>query len=154
VIIIKGSHVGFEMDEPAKKPVPHPSGNGKMIAGKIITLPSSYGIIQDPEGESFNRCEVFFGPFKITARRVKMTSAAKAYMGSSYPGRSAIVDVPKGSWNSLGTAVQIFYRRPGRYSGGYYHPFKKGLNLSKNGRFYRLSLENGCIVDDRGFVFP
>jgi hypothetical protein len=45
--------------------------------------------------------------------------------------------------------------RRGKYAGAYFHPFKSfSPTLSRSGRFYRLELRNGCVVDDRGFVFP
>jgi hypothetical protein len=154
MIVVKGSNVKFELTRPAG--APSATKNPHKIAGKVISLPAAYGIIHDPEGEHFDRCECFFGPYKSTQRKVEMTSKAKAYMGPSYPARFAVVDVPRGPWNSVGEVAQIFYRRPGRYSGKYFHPFKDGYapTLSKCGRFYRLSLPGGCIVDDRGFVFP
>jgi hypothetical protein len=154
VIIIKGSHVRFELRRP--EGAPSASKKPREISGKIVVLPVAYGIIHDPDGEHFERCECFFGPYKGTRRQVEMTSRAKAYMGPSYPATFAVVDVPRGAWNSVGEVAQIFYRRPGRYQGKYFHPFKDGYGpmLSKNGRFYKLALAGGCIVDDRGFVFP
>lgn len=155
MIVIKGSHVRFELVEPSGKPVPHPNP-GKVIKGKIVTLPTDHGIIHDPDGQAFDRCEVFFGPYRKTRRRAEMTKAARAYMGSDYPASYAVVDLPRGTWKPLGEVAQIFYKRPGRYDGKYFHPFKRGHapHLFKCGRFYKLALPGGCIVDDRGFVFP
>lgn len=85
-----------------------------------------------------------------------MTSKARSYFGPNYQATIAVVDVPSGTWKSVGKVVQIFYQRPGKYSGRYFHPFKAGFapELFKQGRFYKLELANGCIVDDRGYVFP
>lgn len=153
-IIIKGSNVQFEMKRP--EGAPSATDAPKKISGKLVKLPTNYGIIHDPEGEHFDKCECFFGPHKSTTRTVEMTPKAKAYMGPSYPATFAVVDVPQGPWNSVGEVAQIFYKRPGRYQGRYFHPFKTGYgpSLFKSGRYYRLALPGGCIVDDRGFVFP
>src|SRR5271156_6191660 len=114
-IIIKGSHVRFELKRPDG--APSAEKKPKEISGKIVVLPVGYGIIHDPDGAHFDRCECFFGAYKSTQRPVEMTTKAKAYMGPSYPARFAVVDVPRGPWNSVGEVAQIFYKRPGRYSG-------------------------------------
>ena len=153
MIVIKGSHVRFELVSqiPAEKRKKPPATNGK-----VISLPNAYGIIHDPDSENFDKCECYFGPYKRTRKRIEMTQKASAYMGSSYPATFATVDLPSGTWKPIGDVAQIFYKRPGRYSGKYFHPFKAGFvpKLYKNGRFYKLALPGGCIVDDRGFVFP
>lgn len=148
MILIKGDCVQFDM-----------AGGGKII------VPERYGIIHDTEGQELDRCDIFIGPFRRTSRRVQMDKRAKDYFGKEYHARGATVDVPKGPWNPVGEVVQIWYRRPAsekpaKYKGVYYHPFykrmfkRKPVMLSRCGRFYRLELPEGCIANDRGFVFP
>lgn len=146
-LVIKGDHVSFELDN-----------------GRIVRLPSSYGIVHDTRGTSLPRCNIYFGPFRKTDIPVYTPpSDARAYFGKRYVPRKAEVDVPTGAWNSLGNVVQIFYRRtPGSEHGGkYFHPFykrayfnKQPLVLSRLKSFYRIELPSGCIVNYRGFVFP
>jgi hypothetical protein len=137
-ILIKGDHVRFEMTD-----------------GSMITMPDSYGIIHDPEGYSLPYCEVFFGPFEVTRQRVDLTSKAKAYFGRGYEGRRAIVDVPiQGPWEFVGETIQIFYKRRGKDTRKFYHPQKRPVRLLRCGKFYKNELPDGCVLDDRGFVWP
>jgi hypothetical protein len=139
VILIKGDAVAFETDE-----------------GKIVRLPRRYGIIHDPSGKQLPRCETYFGPYRTVGGHIEMTREAKHYFGRSYRPRKVVVDRPKGPWNPVANVVKIFYVRKGAIApGGFHHSFRGApLELAKSGKFYRLSLGNGCIVDDRGFVFP
>lgn len=142
-VLIKGSHVRFEMTD-----------------GSIKKLPVKYGIIHDPEGVVYSRCDIYFGPYRATRQKAELTRKAAAYFGGNYDGKKASVNVPDSGWKSVGQVVQIFYRRPGKYEGNYFHPWfkhakkKTPLTLSKSGSFYLLALPDGCIVNDRGFVYP
>lgn len=130
----------------------------RMKNGEIVKLPRAFGIIHDPDGEAFNKCEVFFASIRKTQRAPSKTNPkATRYFGKNYVQREAVVDVPKGPWNSIGEVVEIFYERTvgSQYAGRYFHVFKqRSPMLSKCKSTYRLALQNGCIVDDRGFVFP
>lgn len=140
-IIIKGSRVAFIMAN-----------------GRTMRLPAGYGIIHDPDGVALPRCEVFFGPYRRTNRpAVKASKKAARYFGKQYVPKEGSVDVPKGPWNPVGEVVEILYERTkgSQYAGKYFHPFKSfSPTLSRCSRYYRLALRNGCIIDDRGFVFP
>lgn len=138
MIIIKGERVAF-----------------KMADGSVKRCPPSYGIIHDPDGRQLPRCVVFVGPVRRTQQPVEGDRKVRAYFGSDYKPKKAFVDLPARAWHPVGEVVEILYARRGRYAASYFHPFKKfSPSLSKSGRFYRLELRDGCIVDDRGFVFP
>jgi hypothetical protein len=142
MIVIKGSHVRFELAD-----------------GSIVHPPASFGMIHDPDGETLSKCDVYVGPYKKGRKEVPLTRHARSYFGRSYVTRSANVDVPGGPWNPVGDVVQIFYRRPAttqtaKHRGNYFHKMKKPVGLSKCRSFYRLELPDGCIVNERGFVFP
>ena len=142
MILIKGDALIFQTD-----------------TGRMIDLPTKSGIIHDPDGEDRPKCEVFFGPYRILRQRpTGTTRAATKYFGSRYKPAMATVDLPKGPWEPIAKVVKIFYKRGLRgadHAGGFHHPFARTpLTLSKCGRYWRLSLPQGCIVDDRGFVFP
>lgn len=139
MILIKGQNVKFEMSD-----------------GGWVAPPSSHGIIHDPDGSQLERCFVYVGPYKATNEQISLTKDAKSYFGPDYKGTKATVDVPDGPWNLVGEAVQILYRRPGKYRGKYFHFFnqKTTVLISKCRNHFRMELPNGCIVNWRGFVFP
>lgn len=139
-IIIKGSHVVFEMED-----------------GSTKRLPASHGIIHDPYGEHLPRCEVFFGPYRETGKPADKTWRARHYLGAKYEGHEAVVDVPRAGWNPVGRVVELgVYLRHGDVKPGlYHHPFKGAPQpLEKSGNYYRLIFPDNCIYDDRGIVFP
>lgn len=129
----------------------------EMANGKTIRLPASYGTFHDQEGVVLPKCDVFFGPFKKTRRPVEMNRSHRRYFGADYQAVLATLPkIPKDGWKKVGEVAQILYVRKGkRASGGFHHPFKsRQPTLWKAGRIYKLSLGDGCIVDDRGYVFP
>jgi hypothetical protein len=140
-ILVKGTKVVFLMKD-----------------GSKIRPKASFGMIHDTEGEVFDKCTVFVGPYKKTRRTPKtIPSKATRYFGDQYQTHECIVNVPSGPWKPLGEVVQILYERTkgSKYAAKYFHIFKtKSPRLSKCGAYYRLNLQDGCIVDDRGFVFP
>jgi hypothetical protein len=134
--LIKGREISFDMED-----------------GETIALPKAYGMIHSPD--TVRKCHVYFGPFEKTRQiESELNQTAKKYFGDDYDGRVAYIDIPSGSWRSAGRARVIFYDRPGQYSDYYRHEFSEPVPLSVNGRFYRLSLPDGCVVNDRGFVTP
>jgi len=141
MILIKGRKVAFEM-----------------TSGKTIRARPNYAIIHDPEGQSLPYCNVLIGPYQKTKTPVELTSEAKKYFGSGYPGTAAFVDFPRGPWKSLGAVRTIYYERThgSQNEGRYFHPFdeKQTVTLSRCGSFYRLELPKGCVVNWRGFVYP
>jgi hypothetical protein len=125
--------------------------------GKLISLPAAYGMFHDPSGRDLPKCTLYFGPWKRTNRPVDANLSHRRYLGSKGPLKLAIIpEIPRDGWEQVAKVVKIFYKRRGtRAPHGFYHPFKgKPLTLSKNGRFYRLTLGGGCLVDDRGISFP
>lgn len=131
--LIKGREISFDMDD-----------------GETIELPKSFGMIHKP-----STCRVYFGPYEKTRESVsELNQAQKLYFGSDYDGLIAYIDFPRGSWQPVGRVDAIFYDRPGEHIDYYRHQFKKSVPLSVSGRFHRLSLPGGCVVNDRGFVDP
>ena len=143
-VLIKGYGVKFER-----------------TAGKAIVLPYRYGIIHDPEGTILPPCNVYFGPYTISKRVVEAPSrAAREYFGRDYKLRYITVAIPSGTWKPVGEVAVLHYvRTEGSAHGGpYFHPIKQPLNpsapLTKNGRFYKIAMPDGCVINWRGFVFP
>ena len=137
------------------------------LDGSILKIPARYGMLHDPEGAQRARCEVFFAPF-TELRRVPetVTPAAKRYLGDNYEARLVRTDIPRSGWVDAGLVKTIWYTRNGnrgkhRPNEDFVHPFrspipfrKNPVPLSRSGRVYRISLGTGCVIDDRGFVFP
>jgi hypothetical protein len=134
--LIKGREISFDMDD-----------------GETLSLPIEFGMIHSPDTN--RRCSVYFGPYKRTREAVsQLPRIASLYFGSDYDGRVAYIDIPSGAWRPVGKVDVIFYDRPGEHRDYYRHQFEKPVPLSANGRFHRLSLPSGCVVNDRGFVSP
>jgi hypothetical protein len=128
-----------------------------MEDGRRLKLPSKYGTIHDQDGTILPKCDVFFGPWKKTQHPAEMSRNQRRYFGADHQAKLAkLPKIPIDGWKEIGKVVMIYYVRRGvRAPGGFHHPFKsRQPTLFKNGRFYKLSLGSGCIVDDRGYVFP
>jgi hypothetical protein len=129
----------------------------ELTDGRMVRLPPGYGTFHDPSGKAIGKCEVYFGPYKKTGRRVEMNQAQRRYFGPDH--KAFLAEIPKlrglTGWKQVGRVAVIYYVRRGhRARGGFHHPFKsKNPTLSKSGKLYKLSLGN-CLVDDRGYVYP
>jgi len=149
---VKGTHVMFDMAD-----------------GTTIKCPARDGMLHDPRGQVWPRCRVLIGPFKRTRRKIEATKEMEKYYGKDYEPVAAIVNLPsrRAKKKRLGEVTMIYYVRTGtRAPYGFHHPFKSeskflGAVLRRHpaelyevGQFYELVLPNGCIVDDRGYVFP
>jgi hypothetical protein len=124
----------------------------QLVDGRLVRLPPSYGTFHEP-----GSCTVYFGPYKKTRERADMNRSERRYFGPDHKAYVAIL--PKLSvtgWKMIGKVAVIYYVRRGqRARGGFHHPFKsRQPMLSKAGRLYKLSLGSGCLVDDRGYVYP
>jgi hypothetical protein len=148
---VKGTHVMFDMAE-----------------GTRIKCPARDGMIHDPTGRAWPRCRVLVGPFRRSRREIEPTKEMVKYYGKDYRPTAATVTLPRGEKKTkLGEVVMIYYLRLGtRAPYGFHHPFKNEskflgavlrrhpAHLYEVGNFYELVLPDGCIVDDRGYVFP
>lgn len=140
MILVKGERVFFAM-----------------ASGRIVRCPPGNGLLHDPDGEIWPRCTTYIGPIRRTIVATATGGKAKAYFGRNYEGKAVTFSSPPATgWREVGLAVQIDYSRRGKYAGPYFHPFKRGVHptLFRSGKWLKLELGNGCIYDDRGFVFP
>lgn len=131
-----------------------------LVDGRHIRLPKTYGTIHDQRGLVLPKCEVFFGPFHKTKTKAKMNRDQRRYFGSEHQAVIATLPkIPMAGWKKVGDVTMIYYVRRGvrrdAANQGFHHPFKqKHPTLYKQGRLYKLSLGDGCLVDDRGYVVP
>jgi hypothetical protein len=153
--IVKGRNVRFEM-----KQGPDVSCSGAMM--------------HDPTGKAWPAKSVLCGPIKRRLRKAsdeELSGAGKHYFGGSYPAKVVEINAPNRSldgWKYLGEVERIYYTRVGRKNGNvlFQHPFNKPsalatvmkgrgkVRLYRKGRFVRLELPRGAILDSRGFVWP
>jgi hypothetical protein len=153
--IVKGRNVRFEMKQ-----------------GPDVTCGGA--MMHDPTGRAWPAKSVLCGPIKRRLRSAsdaELEGAGRHYFGGSYPAKVVEIDAPERSmagWKYLGEVERIYYTRVGRKNGNvrFVHPFNKAgalstvfkgkgkVRLYRKGRFVRLELPRGAILDTRGFVWP
>jgi hypothetical protein len=152
VILVKGTHVAFDLAK-----------------GGTLERPARDGMLHDESGEVWPKSSVLVGPFEKTARPVDAGAAGAAYFGAGYQTRGALVHLPPrdlGAWTKVGKVTVVWYVRPGtRAPGPFRHEYGGGWEtfflgkghqpvLYRSGKWVRLELGRGAVVDDRGFVRP
>lgn len=133
--------------------------------------------MHDATGRAWPKCSVLIGPFPREGARQateeEMKGAPRQYLGRTYRGKvSQPFDLPPrglAAWTKVAvvTHATIFYTRGGtKYPGRYRHTMNKGrwiidlvkgegrATLWRHGRYHRIDLPKGCMLDDRGFVWP
>lgn len=139
-----------------------------------INAPRGAAMIHDPSGRAWGKCSLLFMRFRHGGRNVtpaEYAGAPREYLGREYERRARVAPIelpPRGlaGWETLGRIKQIYYNRIGtRAPGKFQHPFgersaqmlfRKGSlpTLYRGYQSMRLELHGGCIVDDRGIVWP
>lgn len=158
MLIVKGSRVRLHMKEGG--PLVRPAG----------------AMMHDPTGRHWPKNSLLIGPFTRGSEKpteAQYEGAPKEYLGRKYNPHVGSVDLPPkalAEWEDVGEVTRIDYIRPGtKAPGGFRHEFgkprgfmhavhlvkgKRRPRLRKCGRFYRLDLGPGAILDDRGIAFP
>lgn len=114
-----------------------------------------YWILNDDDGEHFRSCDVFVlrvrrGSY-MDCKEQDIQKAARYYEGTrGFEGFRPIF--PGESWERLPDVHAIRYLRGGK--GSWRHPFTNPVRCYQAGKSYKLSLPNGCILSDHGFVDP
>jgi len=130
--------------------------------GREVTLPGT--MLHDPEGKAWPRNSVLFGPIARGHRGAPPDDDAQAYFGSGYRAKVGSAKVPPRGlqgWQRVGTVTDIYYTRGGRsHPGRYHHGFGQGMfnhgrvTLYRRGRWWRIQLPRGSVLNARGFVKP
>jgi hypothetical protein len=127
------------------------------------------GWMHDASGRDWPRCSILIGPFKEGPIMKRAPRDAVEWFGDDYTPHEGRVTLPpreKSEWVRVDVVQRIYYRRTGAA-----HPydfehefgrrriqvlFRKGKLpiLMRRGRFYRLDMQAGCVIDARGIVFP
>jgi hypothetical protein len=143
----------------------------EMVDGPAVSVAG--GMLHDPSGRWWPKRSVLCGPFKARERAAaddEFKGPAKDYLGKTHNASIGSVDTPPkslGEWEYLGEVSRVYYTRTGKKRPGrYQHPFNKPTALSvlvkgkgkaklyRHGRFARLDLPPGAILDSRGLVWP
>jgi hypothetical protein len=141
--------------------------------GRILRPRGS--MIHDPSGRHWPKCSLLIAPLGRGSRDAtdkEYEGAPEHYLGRNHSPRVAELELPsKTGWTIVGHVKRIDYVRGGtRAPGGFRHSINKprgvfkvvhllkggkaNVVLRKKGKFYRLDLPGGCLIDDRGIVYP
>lgn len=156
MLIVKGHAIDFDFTD-----------------GASLSVAASHAMMHDPTGHAWPRCSVLIAPYtrgtEAPQGESESVRRARDYYGRSYPLHVGRVSLPAralSGWRRVGEVSRIYYKRPGhRRPGSYQHPMterrkyvvfgKKGrATVYVRGRFVRLELPAGCMLDDRGYVWP
>jgi hypothetical protein len=133
-----------------------------------LLLPRSHVLVHDTTGELLNRCDLYAVRWH-TQRRSNAGAAsgiadistdalddAKQYFGISSRLQYGVVDIPDGRWQRFCRVQFIRYRRAGNQGGLFEHEYEPSIDLyaCKSPLAWRIALPSGCVVDERGFVWP
>lgn len=127
-------------------------------------------LLHDPTGKWWPVRSCLIGSFDKhgSARAAKPPKEAAQYLGRNYEIHAGTVSLPPrelSQWERIGSVETIYYERHGtKARGRFRHRFNRGLSafikgkgkvtLYHHGRWYRLELPRGALLDDRGFVWP
>jgi hypothetical protein len=145
------------------------------LDGKRILTPRG-AMIHDPSGSVWPNCSLLIVPIRGSrvASDDEYQGAPKHFLGRTHQARVAQFEIPSrtvGDWKVVGNVTRVDYVRGGtKAPGGYRHTMNKPRGiyrfthllkggkapvvLRKLGRCYRIDLPSGCVVDDRGIVYP
>ncbi len=127
-------------------------------------IPADYWMLWDKSGRILRRCDVYIlRCSQVSMRNVEFDpsdlSEAEDYWGSRDRWRGYGFDIPGGPWKKVCKLARVGYRR-GR-TGNWMHPGPSEPPLDhpvwleeSPGQAWRLRMPNGCVLDDRGFIFP
>jgi hypothetical protein len=128
-----------------------------------VKLPRGYVVVHDTTGALLSKCDLYIvkwysnsgaTPSELPHDELK---AARDYFGPDTPIKCGSVDIPPDkAWRKLGRVRFIRYFRAGHQQDDYEHEFDPAVDLfdMKRPLAWRMPLPNGCVVDDRGFVWP
>jgi len=127
-----------------------------------VVLPGGYVVVHDTTGNLLSKCDLYIVKWyslqgvSVSDLPHRELSAARKYYGAKTPIKVGSVDVPDGSWSEVGDVQFIRYFRAGHAQDTYEHMFDPPVKVydCDSPLAWRLPLPEGCIVDDRGFVWP
>lgn len=167
-MLVRGDRVSFLSVERVKRS----GAKREEVDGRVVwtpempkadvTLPKGYVVIHDTAGNLLSKCDLYIVKWhpnygvSISDLPHQELADARKYYGDKTPIKVGSVDVPEGPWNVVGHVQLIRYFRAGHDQDYYEHEFDPPVELYDCERplAWRLPLPQGCVVDDRGFVWP
>lgn len=129
-----------------------------------VRIPASHVLVHDTTGDLLSRCDLYAVKWhRARTENLLDTSVssealndAREYFGISAAPEIGLVDIPEGPWRRFARVQFIRYRRAGNSGGLFEHEYDPTIDLYVCERplAFRVALPTGCIVDDRGFVWP
>lgn len=137
-------------------------GKGLLIASGVTAIGAAVGGLVGKSASAawFGAIlgSVAGGAYALNATN---SNALTRYLGSNYPihkGEAPVENLPRelSAWTKFPAPVsQIFYERTGYRARDYFeHSFKGPAWLYERGRYLRLQLPKGCVLNERGYVVP
>lgn len=144
-LLVKGTGVVLDFDD-----------------GAFLEYPDSWGLVHDPEGSCFPRCQIYVCPYSLLSPLGDGLDPKRGRIASAYWGRKAslyegLVEIPPGPWQRLSALVTtIYYDRQGNLAYRYKHDFKHPVPIyeCQTTGSGKLALPDDCVVDAHGFVWP
>jgi hypothetical protein len=157
-LLVRGDRIEFVSTEQVKAVGRHPLSETEMPSD--IKLPKGYVLVHDANGVLFNRCHFYVVKWQSTRTSLSKVheddiKVAQEYFDNAPNLQVGAIQAPKGPWKRIAKVQFIRYNRYG-YDKGFEHEYDPTVFLysTHNPLAWRLTLPNGCIVDERGFVNP
>lgn len=160
-LLVRGDKISFVSSEQVERTGVHSLDDSKMPSD--IVLPDDYVLVQDPTGRHLSKCDFYVVRWQNVAPNSgklsgKVKEIALDYFGDGAKIKRGSVELPEidCQWNSVAEIAFIRYRRAGELEGLYEHPYNPRVHLYETDAplAWRLPLPTGCVVDERGFVWP
>jgi hypothetical protein len=167
-MLVRGDKVSFVSVERVRKS----GAKRKEVDGRVIwtpempkadiELPRGFVVIHDTAGKLLSPCDLYIVKW-YSNKGVAVSdlphdelASVREYYGAKTKIKVGLVEIPEGPWEKVGRVQLIRYFRAGKAEDTYEHEFDPPVDLFDCARplAWRLPLPQGCVVDDRGFVWP
>ena len=170
---VNGDRVSFVSQEQLRKYGWTPLVEGisnqareKQLPADIKSVPKNFVLVHDANGTILSPCELYILRWQGGGAPTAWQSDADRREAVAYFGRGEAIEAGRvtlpgrGSFRRICRVSVIRYTRAGERAGDYEHPYDfqypkpVTLSICRQPLAFRLSLPDGCLIDDRGFVRP
>lgn len=164
-LLVRGNKISFVSIEQTKRVGVHKLDDVAMPSD--VKLPPKLVLVHDTVGKLLQRCDLYVLPWKNLrnnhgakmAPNKLLLEHAEAYFVDeedyALPIVRGSVKIPRDSWKKLARVKFIRYHRPG-FTKLFEHEYEVPVDVwgANHELAFRLPLPTGCVVDERGFVWP